>query len=410
MEKVTERRHDIDALRVLAFALLILYHQGMAYVAEWGWHVKSVHQSEALQLAMLAVNQWRMPLLFLISGAATYFLFRKLGSGRFLMRRLRQLLIPLVFGMLVIVPPQAYYEALSNGVIEPGYLNFLWDYFSFRPWPADSFAGSHIGITWNHLWYLPYLLCYTLAVIPVAWLLQTVWGSLESWVSGIQAWQLLLLPLLPLTLYGLYLFPLFGGINHSVVGDWYTHAQFFTFFLIGYLLVSVEAPWGLLKRLRIYLLVAAPLSFGLYLLFNRVLEDGSFAGQTRINLIIIYANRWLWLLAVLAWGYHYLNRPFTWLPYATEAVYPWYILHQTITVTAIFELGSLPLGPVIEPLLVFTITVVGCLIIHELLVRRQPLLRVLFGLKPMKPSSARNTSPQAQSASPHLDSGSPPST
>ncbi|WP_444919408.1 acyltransferase family protein [Microbulbifer sp. CnH-101-G] len=381
MQKITQRRHDIDALRVLAFGLLILYHLGMAYVAEWGWHVKSTHQSESLQILMLAVNQWRMPLLFLISGAATYFLLGRLGSARFFLQRLRQLLIPLLFGILVVVPPQAYYEALSNGVIEPGYLSFLWQYFTFQPWPADSFAGSHIGFTWNHLWYLPYLLCYTLVIIPVSYFLRAYQAKMDNWIAGLKVWQLLFIPLLPLTLYGLYLFPLFGGINYAVVGDWYTHAQFFTFFLLGYLLVSNKAPWKLLVRLRFFLLVAAPLCFCLFLLFDRGLEGDMFPGQSLIQLIVIYANRWFWLLAVLAWGHYYLNRPFTWLPYATEAVYPWYILHQTITVTALFELKGLSLGPVIEPLLVFFITVIGCLTIHEFIIRRVSLLRLLFGLK-----------------------------
>lgn len=379
----TQRRHDIDILRVLAFGLLILYHLGMAYVAEWGWHVKSSHQSETLQLVMLALNQWRMPLLFLISGAATYFLLYKLGGRGFLFHRLRQLLIPLLFGMLIVVPPQAYYEALANGVIEPGYLNFLWRYFTFQPWPADSFTGSHVGITWNHLWYLPYLLCYTVAVIPFALWLRARQQQLTAWIAEIRVWQLLLLPLLPLTLYGLFLFPRFGGINYAVIGDWYTHAQFFTFFLCGYLLVSNRAPWQLLSHWCIPLMVAAALSYSLFLFFDRALPEDAFYGQSFIHLVIVYANRWFWLLAILACAYRYLNRPFRWLPYANEAVYPCYILHQTITVTAVFTLGSLPLGPVFEPLLVLLITVAGCLLIHELLIRRVPLLRLLFGLKPL---------------------------
>ncbi|MFS1525212.1 acyltransferase family protein [Microbulbifer sp. 2304DJ12-6] len=379
----TQRRHDIDILRVLAFGLLILYHLGMAYVAEWGWHVKSSHQSETLQLVMLALNQWRMPLLFLISGAATYFLLYKLGGRGFLFHRLHQLLIPLLFGMLIVVPPQAYYEALANGVIEPGYLNFLWRYFTFQPWPADSFTGSHVGITWNHLWYLPYLLCYTVAVIPVALWLRARQQQLTAWIAEIRVWQLLLLPLLPLTLYGLFLFPRFGGINYAVIGDWYTHAQFFTFFLCGYLLVSNRAPWQLLSHWCIPLVVAAALSYSLFLFFDKILPEDAFYGQSFIHLVIVYANRWFWLLAVLACAYRYLNKPFRWLPYANEAVYPCYILHQTITVTAVFTLGSLPLGPVFEPLLVLLITVAGCLLIHELLIRRVPLLRLLFGLKPL---------------------------
>ena len=54
------RRHDIDALRVLAFALLILYHLGMPYVAGEDWHVRSPHTYEWLQLPMRFVNRWRI--------------------------------------------------------------------------------------------------------------------------------------------------------------------------------------------------------------------------------------------------------------------------------------------------------------------------------------------------------------
>ena len=66
----SSRRHDIDALRVIAFGLLILYHVCMFYVLDWGWHVKSTYQAEWLQWPMQFVNQWRMPLLFVISGLA----------------------------------------------------------------------------------------------------------------------------------------------------------------------------------------------------------------------------------------------------------------------------------------------------------------------------------------------------
>ncbi|MGK0439153.1 MAG: hypothetical protein ACJATK_002111, partial [Paracoccaceae bacterium] len=59
------RRYDIDALRVLAFSILILYHIGMLYVADWGFHIKSAYQYEWVKYPMLLVNQWRMPLLFL---------------------------------------------------------------------------------------------------------------------------------------------------------------------------------------------------------------------------------------------------------------------------------------------------------------------------------------------------------
>jgi hypothetical protein len=76
-----------------------------------------------------------------------------------------------------------------------------------------------------------------------------------------------------------------------------------------------------------------------------------------------------------------LNRPFRWLPYATEAVYPWYILHQSLIVPIAFWLIPLRLGSAWEPLLVTLGTIGGCLLLHEFVIRRINLLRPLFGLK-----------------------------
>src|SRR5688572_4821750 len=148
----SRRRYDIDALRVFAFGLLILYHVGMFYVAEWDFHLKSAYQFEWLQLPMVIVNRWRMPLIFLISGLAVHFLWRRgMSPARFAARRTARLLLPLAFGMAFVVPIQPYLQTLSQGLIEPGFGQFLLQYWS----------GQHEW-TWNHLWYLPYLLAYTL--------------------------------------------------------------------------------------------------------------------------------------------------------------------------------------------------------------------------------------------------------
>jgi glucan biosynthesis protein C len=75
-----ERRYDLDWIRVGAFFLLILYHVGMFYVP-WPWHVKSPHPVEWLQPVMQLTNPWRLPLLFLVSGAATRFMADKITAG-----------------------------------------------------------------------------------------------------------------------------------------------------------------------------------------------------------------------------------------------------------------------------------------------------------------------------------------
>ncbi|MEO6365260.1 MAG: acyltransferase family protein, partial [Luteimonas sp.] len=154
------RRHDLDWIRVCAFALLVLYHVGMYYVT-WDWHVKSPAASTALEPLMVLTSPWRLSLLFLVSGAATAFLLDKSRTG-FLRARSWRLLVPLVFGMLVIVPPQAYYEIVekSAGGYTEGYLTFWGRYLH----GDGSFCrdGECLDLpTWNHLWFVAYLWVYT---------------------------------------------------------------------------------------------------------------------------------------------------------------------------------------------------------------------------------------------------------
>ena len=145
------RRHDIDALRALAFALLILYHLAMFYVLDWEWHIKSIHPAEWLQWPMLFVNRWRMDLIFLISGIAAAFLLDPDRIWQFVRQRTWRLFLPLLFGMLVVVPIQPYAQGVSNGAVEPGFWQFLIDYYSGKRWPENAFDGWQHGFTWNHL-------------------------------------------------------------------------------------------------------------------------------------------------------------------------------------------------------------------------------------------------------------------
>lgn len=403
MEKTPQntpsRLHHIDAIRVLAFGLLILYHVGMFYVADWGWHIKSQYQSHTLQLLMELVNRWRMPLLFLVSGMASWFLLRKLGAASFTRSRVVRLLLPLLFGMLVVVPPQAYLEAVSNGATEDDYWSFLRNYFSFLPWPEGAFAGSAFGITWNHLWYLPYLLFYTLLLIPAALWLQRHESAIGQCLGKIGSTGLILLPLVPMLVYYTTLYPRYGDTNHALFEDWYAHALFGTFFIYGYLLAGNSALWQTLARMRHTLLWLAPFCVVLLHTMEAVIPESSSPYRRLLFAAVFYLNRWCWVLAILAWSQQLLNRPFRWLPYANEAVYPWYILHQTIIVVAGFQLAKWSLGPVLESALVLIATVGGCLLLHEYAIRRTPWLRPLFGLKPSKARAAQLPVAQRETSS-----------
>lgn len=403
------RRHDIDALRVLAFALLILYHTAMAYVGDWGFHLKGSFTTDALQWPMRLVNGWRMSLLFLISGVAIALVRPRMQRDRFVLVRSWRLLLPLLFGMLVVVPIQPYCEGVSRGTVTPGFWEFLLRYWQVRPWPEGSFAGARFGITWNHLWYLAYLWTYTVVLVLVMPLLDgTPMRRFSQWLSAAPAVILIGMPALVLLLWMAWLAPSHPATN-TFVDDFYQHAKYGSVFLAGYLLGREPRFWQRVQDLRWASLLAATGALAWYLFLEalgRWLPGDSplrqwperFWGLQSQYCEVLYV--WAMLMTVLGWGKRYLDRPFPWLPYCTEAVYPWYVLHQSLLIGLLFWLKPLHLAPWLEPMLLLSGTIAGCLLLHEGVIRRSRWLRPLFGLKLGSPrrgaaNAARSSLPAA---------------
>jgi glucan biosynthesis protein C len=405
------RRHDIDALRVLAFGLLILYHLGMLYVgpaSDWTFHLKSSYIGDWLEYPMLASSFWRMDLLFLISGMAVHFLRGRLTLPALAWKRTVRLLLPLLFGMAVVVPIQPYVQGVAKGLVEPGFGHFLLRYYTGGPWPAGAFDGWQFGVTWNHLWYLPYVWIYTLLLIVLLPALESSTGQrVIAAVHRLRGWPLLLVPALPLFAYNLLLAARFPQ-SHALFGDWYAHAGYATMFLYGYAIGTHQGLWQELARLRRRSLGMALFCFATFVVLDRLgdlMGMNSWSASTHAayhlcERALRFFYMWSAIAAVLGWGHQYLNRPFRWLPYAREAVFPWYILHQSVMLALAYWLIPLKLGPVLEPSLMLLGTVAGCAVLHELVIRRTRWLRPLFGLDAI-PRTARPESPlvaQAQQA------------
>ena len=230
-----QRLYYLDWLRIAAFVLLVLYHVGMLYVP-WPFHVKHDPTYPALEPLMRLSNPWRMGLLFVISGVATGLMLGRPGLAR---ERSRRLLLPLLLGMAVIVPPQAWLQVREQFGYTGSYLDFLRLYFS-------AYGGFCHGTqclalpTWNHLWFLPYLWAYTLLcllalhALPAAWLRRAA-GWLAGAMTGSHGWRLLLVPLVFLAAVRVLLFPRFGE-THALLDDWAAHAVFLPLFAFGLLL------------------------------------------------------------------------------------------------------------------------------------------------------------------------------
>jgi acyltransferase-like protein len=133
------REYGLDWLRVIAFVILIGYHSGM-YFLPWPWMVKNPQSYNWLTWVMIFFNRWRLPLLFFISGAGTWFNLQRRSPGEFSQERIRRLLLPLAFGMFVIVPPQIYVERLLAGRHYASYFDFWRTVFTLVPYPQGNLS------------------------------------------------------------------------------------------------------------------------------------------------------------------------------------------------------------------------------------------------------------------------------
>ena len=376
------------------------------YVADWGYHVKSVHQAEWLQWPMIALNRWRMPLLFMISGIAQGLAAASRPAGRLALTRSWRLLLPLAFGILVVVPIQAYCEARSNGVIGSGFGAFMARYLQLRPWPGGGWSGAEYGFTWNHLWYLAYVWVYSILLLAAAPLLESAVGRrLRGWLFTRHPVLWVLVPAAWLFAGLWWLMPRWPE-THALAGDWYAHAKYLFFFAAGWLVAREDRFWDGVVAMRGRMLALALLAIGIELSLRaagRYLPPGDIPAWAlhvdwgMIERMARATYAWTALLAIFGWSRALLDHPFRWLPRAREAVFPWYILHQSLIVALAFWIAPRGAGTVLEPLLVGAGTIVGCLLLHEGLIRRHRLLRPLFGL----PARTRSPGPRAATATIH---------
>lgn len=375
------RRYDLDWLRVIAFGLLIFYHVGMYYVT-WGWHVKSPYESSFLEPAMMLLNPWRLPLLFVISGIAVRFAADKMAAMPFAWTRFWRLMIPLLFGSFVIVPPQTYYELLADGAITPGYWDFYKLYVDFgRHWEM-------VTPTYNHLWYVMYVLIYTMMAVPLLLLLRRVrWPDL---VGRLFAGPLVLvLPVLPFILYRFTLDTQYPE-THDFMNDWGAHARYGSWFLLGLLAAKSDGFWRGIRtywRHALGLAVASAAILTPVWLDWEALTEESAPMQAARALRVAYM--WWVIAALFGAAERYLNRNSRALQYLTEAVFPFYILHQTVIIMIGVALKPHLVGAVPEFFMVTTGTAIVCAVLHEYVIRRIAILRPLFGLKTSKTATTK---------------------
>ncbi|WP_426102726.1 acyltransferase family protein [Massilia sp. TSP1-1-2] len=375
------RLYFLDWVRILAFLVLILYHVGMYYVT-WDWHVKSAFASDVAEPFMMLSSPWRLGLLFLISGVAASFMLAKVGAARFMRQRSVRLLVPLVFGMFVIVPPQAYFELVEKVAYNASYSQFMHLYMTTNGDFCRSTECLRLP-TWNHLWFVAYLWVYTLVLGAIVLALGPRFDAVaRKVVAALAGWKLIVLPVAVLGMARIALLSRFPA-THDLTGDWYNHATYLPLFILGAMLGRSGAAWQRFDDARWIALGLACASWAALIVFYSLPDNPALhaAIETwRMAMRVVYMLcAWSAIMAACGFAQRHLNRDNASRVYLTEAVFPVYILHQTLIVSIAHLIKPAKVAPGPEALILIVLTITISFGVFEL-VRRVGWLRPFFGL------------------------------
>jgi peptidoglycan/LPS O-acetylase OafA/YrhL len=242
--RTPERRRDLDLLRVLIVFGLVFFHTLRVFdMLPWAEGVKNQPPSAVATLVTGFLSVWGMPLLFVIAGFGIWHSLGKRTPGLFLRERVERLLVPLVFGTLLVVPWQMYFHLKQT---DPAFQQTFWQYLprffdvTFCRDPLKLFVCADpetelFGTA--HLWFLRYLLVLSVALLPLLLFLRSQGGTravgrFADFAAG--PWVILLLAL-PLALAE-------AVFRTTGEGGWNAYA-YALFILYGFLFAADRRFW-----------------------------------------------------------------------------------------------------------------------------------------------------------------------
>jgi glucan biosynthesis protein C len=382
------RLHYLDWLQVLAILGVFLFHAIHPFDDLYSWHIKNAESSFVVNILIGFLTLWGMPFFFLMAGTTSWFSLRRRTPGRYVRERVTRLLIPFIIGSIVLTPIQAYYEFAHKGWWRaPTIIKFILSAgartaFYTEIYPI-TFSPTIFGALGFHLWFVGYLLAFSLLALPIfLWLKRDTGRRFIALLARLPTWRGgILMLVIPLVVIRFILQPLF-----PIYTDWSDFVQMLLYFIFGYILIADERFMQAIRRdwlLHLILGIIGVLFFisGLVGVFRLTDWMGSPGTPEYYGSQGVWAiTGWCWTMFMLFIGMRYLDTTNKWLQYGREASYPFFIVHQPAIIFIAFYAVQWEVGITLKLLVV----VLGSLLVTLGLVeviKRITVLRALFGMK-----------------------------
>jgi len=367
----------------MAFGLLFVFHSWRPF-DHLEWHIKNDQQHVIFDILTMFTHGWRMHLIFLVSGAGTWFALRA-RKGKFISDRLKRLITPFILGILIIVPPQRYFEWKMFRGFNEGFIDFLMVYPIEQ---LDANMGSSVllwfGHLGTHLWYLPFLFVMTIACIPLFKSIKN--GKIGfNWLKNIISTRFgIFVLVIPMLICRLLFKPVYPQYT-----DW---GDFFIYlwpFVYGFIFMADKELITIVKNKRKLLLITGILSSTIFM-YMGVTSEQMIEGYINPEFNSIHLiNSFISMIIALSWTLYFLGLFAKRMDFkhqllipANISILPIYVLHQTLIIVFGYYIIHLDINVFIK-FVIITVTAIPTSILLYQLIRKNNLSRFLFGMKPI---------------------------
>lgn len=391
MEKNIEkdRCHYVDWLRVLGIICVFFFHN-TRFFDLMDWELKNKEMFLEPTILSMFVNFWIMPLLFMLAGAGTRFALKTKTTIQYIRDRYWRLVIPYIFGILILIPPQRYVECLSKGKFFGTFLDFLPWYPGHRLFIVNfGFNPVWFGEPGTHLWFLAFLFIFSLIALPIIRYFKSESGErhIKQLVAVGEKLGGIYFFVIPLACVKILLQPIYPKYS-----SWADFTFWFLIFIFGYILFydqrlveNADRHKYISLGIGILLLVLLIVLFIFFLDYVKRWWDHPDYSLGCIFFHIIWSvTTWSWLMFFLGAGKAFLNFENACLNRLNEAVMPFYMLHQTIILLIGFQVIQWPINVMFKYIAISTTSFIAIIAIYYLFIIRFNWLRILFGMKPLE--------------------------
>ncbi|MBP3414112.1 MAG: acyltransferase [Clostridia bacterium] len=298
------RKHYLDNLKWIILLILIPYHTAMAWNV-WGEpNYIFFEGNRAISSIVVFFSPYFMPLLFVLAGIGTKFALKKRTGKEYIAERVKRLLVPMLFGTIVLMPILCYIGDKFNYSYNVGFFRHYAVFFT----KYTDLTGADGGFSFGQFWFLLYLFVISIVCLGVLMLV-------KKYSSGTQR----SIPFLIVIALGLPL-PLLSDLL-SIGGK--SLAEYTYLFLIGYFVFTDEKTISKTEKYR-WLLFGIGTAASILNVYLFIWADQKY---TTLNNITDYMSEWFMIIALIGMAKKYLNFNTKVSAYMKSRSFLFYIYH-----------------------------------------------------------------------------------